>query len=158
TSTASALRHTQFGAQRTKDAIVDQLREETGSRPSVDLERPDVRLYVHVHADEATVGIDLAGESLHRRGFRVPGAPAPLKENLAAALLLLAGWPERAQAGAALLDPMCGSGTLLLEAAAIAERQAPGLRRTRFAVGGWRGHDPALWRRLCEEARKQQVQ
>jgi 23S rRNA (guanine2445-N2)-methyltransferase / 23S rRNA (guanine2069-N7)-methyltransferase len=152
TSIHSHFAHTQFGAQKTKDAIVDQLRERTGRRPSVDLAAPDVRVYVHVEEDQATVGVDLAGESLHRRGYRRPGAPAPLKENLAAGLLLYADWPRRAAAGEPLVDPMCGTGTLPVEAALIAADRAPGLGRRRFGFVGWRGHDAQLWRRLHAEA------
>jgi 23S rRNA (guanine2445-N2)-methyltransferase / 23S rRNA (guanine2069-N7)-methyltransferase len=153
TQIGSAITHTQFGAQRVKDAIVDQLRENTGARPSVDRESPDVLVNVHVDGATATVSIDLAAESLHRRGWRGPGAEAPLKENLAAAILLLAGWPARAKEGAPLVDPMCGSGTLLIEAAWMAQNRAPGLFRAERSPGGWLGHDAALWRKLTDEAR-----
>ena len=93
TSVASHLEHTHYGALKTKDAIVDQLRDETGERPSVDRAQPSVRVHVHVQSDQATASIDLSGESLHRRGYREESAQAPLKENLAAAILMLAGWP-----------------------------------------------------------------
>lgn len=151
--------HSRFYAQRTKDAICDQFRERTGIRPSVDRDRPELRIHLHCGADATRISIDLAGESLHRRGYRsgadgeVPAAP--LKENLAAALLLMAGWPERAAAGAPLVDPLCGSGTFLIEAAWIAGDIAPGLLRAGEAPPGrWRGHDPAAWRRVIEEARE----
>ena len=152
-SSSSALTHTQYGAQKTKDAIVDQFRDETGRRPSVDREAPDVRVNVYLHADRAIVSIDLSGESLHRRGWRALGVEAPLKETLAAAILALADWPARAVAGAPLVDPMCGSGTMPIEAALAAADVAPGLSRTRWGFAGWRGHDAASWRRLVDEAR-----
>lgn len=148
----SHLTHTHYGALRVKDAIVDQLREAWGERPSVDRERPDVRIEVYLFRDRATVSIDLAGESLHRRGYRGPAA-APLKENLAAAILLRAGWPEVARRGGTLLDPMCGSGTLVVEGALLAADVAPGLLRNYFGFRGWRGHDAPLCARLTEAAR-----
>jgi 23S rRNA (guanine2445-N2)-methyltransferase / 23S rRNA (guanine2069-N7)-methyltransferase len=148
----SRMTHSHYVALKTKDAIVDRLRDERGVRPNVDTERPDVRINVYLHADRATVGIDLSGESQHRRGYRVAGGAAPLKENLAAAILLLAEWPSRARAGAALVDPMCGSGTLLIEAALMAGDVAPGLRRAHAGCVGWRGHDRALWARLRADA------
>src|SRR5690606_35285809 len=151
-SSRSAITHTQFGAQKVKDAVVDRLREQTGRRPSVRPERPDLQLNVYVHRDEAQLAVDLSGESLHRRGYRPAGAAAPLKENLAAALLLRAGWPALAAEGAPLLDPMCGSGTLPIEAALIAADIAPGLARDYYGFLGWLGHIPAVWRQLREEA------
>ncbi len=143
---------------RVKDAIVDSLRDRAGARPSVDKERPDVRVHVHLGAaarggpvTRVTVSLDLAGEPLHRRGLDRAGAHAPLKETLAAALLYLMGWPERAARGEPLVDPLCGSGTLLVEGAWMALGVAPGLARRRFGVHGWRGHDPALWDRVRRE-------
>jgi 23S rRNA (guanine2069-N7)-methyltransferase / 23S rRNA (guanine2445-N2)-methyltransferase len=146
-ATASAL--------KVKDAIVDQIRDETGRRPSVDTQAPDVRVNVYLHEGRATVSIDLSGDSLHRRGWRAAGVEAPLKENLAAAILYLADWPAQAAAGAPLVDLMCGSGTLPIEAACMAANLAPGLGRTRFGFTNWRGHDAALWKRLVDEARAQ---
>jgi len=148
----SAITHTHFGALKVKDAIVDQLREVRGERPSVDTARPSVRVNVRLAADRATLALDLSGDSLHRRGYRGAGVPAPLKENLAAALLLRAGWPEIAAGGGAFLDPMCGSGTLPIEAALIAADVAPGLLRDWFGFLGWAQHDAALWHRLKREA------
>jgi 23S rRNA (guanine2445-N2)-methyltransferase / 23S rRNA (guanine2069-N7)-methyltransferase len=148
----SAITHTRYGALKVKDAIVDQLREQRGTRPDVDTTRPAVRINVRVVADEAVFAIDLAGESLHRRGWRTAGVAAPLKENLAAALLLRCGWPEIAAAGGAFVDPMCGSGTLPIEAATIAADIAPGIGRDYFGFLGWAGHDPALWAALLTEA------
>jgi len=140
-----------FVALKTKDAIVDRIRAAEGSRPDVDRRDPDVRINVHVSGSTTTVGLDFAGRGLHRRGRGDAALPAPLKENLAAAVLRIAGWS--AEAGdAPLLDPMCGSGTILIEAAAIARDVAPGLTRPRAAGEGWRSHDRELWARLVAEA------
>ena len=128
-----AITHTQFGAQKTKDAVVDQFVWRCGKRPSIDLKNPDWRLNVHLARDQAQVSIDLAGDSLHRRGYRLQGGIAPLKENLAAALLMRADWPGIAARGGALLDPMCGSGTLLIEGALMAMDIAPGIWRQRWS-------------------------
>jgi 23S rRNA (guanine2445-N2)-methyltransferase / 23S rRNA (guanine2069-N7)-methyltransferase len=139
------LRHSQFAAQKSKDAIVDRFRERCGTRPSVDLAVPDLRISLSLGRERATLGIDLGGEPLHRRGYRQSGVEAPLKENLAAALLLRCGWPVIAAAGGAFVDPMCGSGTLVIEAALIAADVAPGLLRRRFGFERWLQHDAALW-------------
>jgi 23S rRNA (guanine2445-N2)-methyltransferase / 23S rRNA (guanine2069-N7)-methyltransferase len=150
---SSGITHTHFGALKTKDAIVDQIRARTGERPSVQLEQPDVRIDVRLDRDRATVSLDLSGESLHRRAYRARGVAAPLKENLAAAVLLRCGWPAIVQEGGDFLDPMCGSGTLIIEAAMMALDIAPGSLRSHFGFIGWLGHDRALWERLVEEAR-----
>jgi 23S rRNA (guanine2445-N2)-methyltransferase / 23S rRNA (guanine2069-N7)-methyltransferase len=151
-SSRSAITHTLFGAQKVKDAIVDHCRERLGHRPSVDLARPDLRVNVYLDRDQATVSIDLSGESLHKRGYRTEGGKAPLKENLAAAILLRAGWPKIAAEGGQFIDPMCGSGTLPIEAALMAGDVAPGLRRESFGLFGWKGHDSELWFKLVNEA------
>jgi 23S rRNA (guanine2445-N2)-methyltransferase / 23S rRNA (guanine2069-N7)-methyltransferase len=148
----SKIQHTQFGAQKVKDAIVDQFRDNSGERPSVDIQNPDIRINVFLQRDEATLYLDLSGDSLHKRGYRQTGGAAPLKENLAAAILLRADWPRIAAEGGGLVDPMCGSGTLLIEAAMIAADVAPGLLRERFGFLAWKQHDAALWRRLLDEA------
>ncbi len=153
TAAEARITHTRFGAQRVKDAIVDRFLEREGRRPSVERDEPDLRINVHTLGETAAVAIDLSGDSLHRRGYREPGVAAPLKENLAAALLLKSGWAEIAAAGGALLDPMCGSGTLAIEAALIAADIAPGLERRYWGFHGWLGHRPALWRELVLEAR-----
>ncbi|TVR63304.1 MAG: bifunctional 23S rRNA (guanine(2069)-N(7))-methyltransferase RlmK/23S rRNA (guanine(2445)-N(2))-methyltransferase RlmL [Candidatus Competibacteraceae bacterium] len=145
--------HTHFGAQRVKDAIVDRFRARVGQRPGVEPRRPDLRIHARWQRGQATVGIDLSGDSLHRRGYREAIVTAPLKETLAAALLLKAGWPVIAGEGGPLLDPLCGSGTLAIEAAWIAGDQAPGLLRDYWGFNGWLGHIPALWNRLLAEAR-----
>ncbi len=140
-----AITHTHFGALKLKDAICDQLRARAGFRPTVARERPSVRIHAHASGTRITLGLDLAGESLHRRGYRVGSGAAPLKENVAAGMLLRAGWDELACSGAEFLDPLCGSGTLVIEAALIAAGIAPALQRTYFGFLGWRGHDPVLW-------------
>jgi 23S rRNA (guanine2445-N2)-methyltransferase / 23S rRNA (guanine2069-N7)-methyltransferase len=156
-ATHSQITHSQFGAQKTKDAICDQLRSVQGERPSVDLVAPDIRINVYLRNDEATVSLDLSGDSLHERGYRGDHRLAPLKENLAAAILLLAGYPEVVEKGGGLVDPMCGSGTLPLEAALIATRTAPGLSRRRWGFLAWKKHDPKLWEKLRTEADSERI-
>ncbi|HKJ09442.1 MAG TPA: bifunctional 23S rRNA (guanine(2069)-N(7))-methyltransferase RlmK/23S rRNA (guanine(2445)-N(2))-methyltransferase RlmL, partial [Gammaproteobacteria bacterium] len=151
-SAASAIGHSRYAALKVKDAVVDQFRSATGERPSVDVEQPDLRINLYLFRDQATVSIDLSGDSLHRRGYRRESVAAPLKENLAAAILMRAGWPAVAAQGGPLVDPMCGSGTLPIEAALMAGDVAPGLLRARFGFERWPGHRPALWQTLLEEA------
>ena len=148
-----SIRHTIYGSQLLKDAVCDNLRDATGERPNIKPERPDVLLHLHVEGATALLSVDFSGESLHRRGYRVDGGRAPLKENVAAAVLLRAGWRAIESQGGVLVDPMCGSGTFLTEAALIAADAAPALDREYFGFRGWRGHDTALWDSLCEEAR-----
>ena len=148
-SRESALDHTRFAAQRVKDAIVDQLRTGSGERPSVSRDQPDLRVHLHLYRDRATLSVDTSGESLHKRGWRRSPGRAPLPETLAAAMVLAGEWDRRAP----LLDPLCGSGTLLIEAAWIAHGFAPGLLRERFGFDTWPGHDGAAFERLREEAR-----
>jgi 23S rRNA (guanine2069-N7)-methyltransferase / 23S rRNA (guanine2445-N2)-methyltransferase len=145
--------HTHFGALKLKDAIVDSIREQTGSRPDIALERPSVRVHAHANGTLITVSLDLSGESLHRRGYRGAAGEAPLKENVAAGILVRSGWGEMAAAGAQFLDPMCGSGTLVIEAAMIAADIAPGLSRDYYGFLGWRGHDGQVWSEVLEEAK-----
>ena len=149
---APGVTHTHFGALKAKDAIVDQMRERSGERPSIDAERPDLRVNVYLHRGEASVSIDLSGESLHRRGYRTESGEAPLKENLAAAILLRAEWPTIASGGGALIDLMCGSGTLLIEGALMAADIAPGMMRDYFGFLYWLGHDASAWQGLLNEA------
>lgn len=146
-----------FVVLKSKDAIVDRIRQSEGARPNIDTERPDLRVNVHLKGSQVTVSLDFAGRSLHRRGIGragtgLAGTAAPLKENLAAAILRLAGWSERGQE-VPLYDPMCGSGTLLTEAAWMALDVAPGLARQGFGAAGWSGHDAKLWQELYNEAR-----
>jgi len=129
----SVLTHTNYIAQVVKDAIVDQQRERLGQRPSVDRKDPDVHVFVHLVANELTIYLDLAGESLHRRGYRAEALAAPLKENLAAAILRLAKWDPETP----FIDPMCGSGTLAIEAALRACNVAPGLLRPKMGFERW---------------------
>lgn len=146
------IRHTRFGAQTVKDGVVDALQLAGQERPNVDTKTPHLRIYAHLHRMNLTIGVDLSGESLHRRGYRRDVGHAPLKENLAAALLVRAGWPERLKAGEPLIDPLCGAGTLLIEAAMMAADQAPNLNRERFGFHGWAGHDDIAWSEQKREA------
>ena len=150
----SKIHHTQYGAQRVKDGIVDRFREQTGERPSVDLFQPDLRINVYLKHNQAIVSIDLSGESLHKRGYRVETTSAPLKEHLAAAILLTAEWPRLAKQGWGLVDPMCGSGTFLIESAMIAADIAPGILRDYFGFTYWKQHDKEIWKRLKAEAER----
>lgn len=159
-SSLSKITHTHFGALKVKDAIVDQIRSVQGSRPSVDPIRPDVRVNVYLHQDEATISIDLSGDSLHKRGYREEKVFAPMKENLAAAILMLTGWPEQCEkwgSETAFLDPMCGSGTLPIEAALMASNVAPGLSRNFFGFLNWKQHSASVWKRLLEEAKDLEI-
>ena len=149
------LRNTQFTALKVKDAVCDRLRAKRGNRPDVDAHDPDFAIDVAVHGDKATLYLNLSGESLHRRGYREAGVQveAPLKETLAAGMLLAAGWRELAATeGAAFVDPMCGSGTLAIEAALIAADIAPGLTRNRWGFDGWALHDEGAWQAERERA------
>lgn len=158
TTSQSRITHSHFGALKVKDAVVDQFRQRYGSRPSVQTQRPDLLINVYLIRDVATISLDLSGESLHRRGYRERGVAAPLKENLAAAILLRAGWPEIAHRGGALIDPVCGSGTLPIEAGLMAADVAPGLQRDYWGFLGWKQHDAALWDALLREARSRRTQ
>ncbi|PJE78290.1 Ribosomal RNA large subunit methyltransferase K/L [invertebrate metagenome] len=148
------IQHTHFGALVVKDAIVDQLRDRYGWRPSVQAKHPDIRINVHIQRGIAHISLDFSGESLHQRGYRLETGDAPMKENLAAAILLRAGWPDIAKNGGTLLDPMCGSGTILIEGAMMAADIAPGLLRTRFGFDKWPGHIQKLWLDELEQARE----
>jgi 23S rRNA (guanine2445-N2)-methyltransferase / 23S rRNA (guanine2069-N7)-methyltransferase len=150
--TSDNIRNTQFGAVKVKDAIVDSLRDVTGERPSVAKQDPDLRINARLSRDKVVISLDLSGDSLHRRGYRLKQGSAPMKENLAAGILLRSGWSEISAAGGALLDPMCGSGTILIEAALIAADIAPGLNRVSFGFERWLKHDNLVWQRLREEA------
>lgn len=153
----SKITHSHYAALRIKDAVVDQFNAALGKRPSVNTERPQLRINAYIHRDVARIYLDLSGSSLHQRGYRLATGDAPLKENLAAAILLRAGWPAIAEAGGALVDPMCGSGTLLFEAALIAGDVAPGLERSYFGFTRWKQHDDALWQTLITEAMQREA-
>ena len=149
---SSVINNTHFGALKVKDAIVDQMRDKFNCRPSINTEQPSIRINLHLQGETAQLSLDLSGESLHRRGYRDVSIKAPMKENLAAAMLLRCGWADIAKRGGTLLDPMCGSGTLLLEGAMIAADYAPGLLRDYFGFIGWKQHDAACWKKLRTEA------
>ena len=137
----SALTHSLYAAQVVKDAIVDQCRARSGRRPEVQRDDPDVRLNLHLQRNVAHLALDLSGAPLHRRGWRAQQGVAPLKETVAAALLLRARWPEAHAAGSVLFDPLCGAGTLLIEGALMAAQVPSGAARARFGCERWRGHD-----------------
>ncbi|MGD9158273.1 MAG: bifunctional 23S rRNA (guanine(2069)-N(7))-methyltransferase RlmK/23S rRNA (guanine(2445)-N(2))-methyltransferase RlmL, partial [Desulfobacteraceae bacterium] len=151
-SNQSIVKHTHFGALKVKDAIVDQFREKYNIRPSIDTSLPDLRINVHMNRKKVTVSLDLSGISLHKRGYRSDKGLAPLKENLAATILIRSGWPEISRKGGGFIDPMCGSGTLPIEAAMIAGDMAPGLLREYFGFLKWRQHKPEVWQMLVDEA------
>lgn len=144
------LNHSRYAALKIKDAIVDQLRMKQGARPNVDTENPDLRVVAYLNNGRCTISLDASGASLHERGYRLHGAQAPLKETLAAAIILMSGWNPRTP----FIDPMCGSGTLPLEAALIALDLAPGLFRDRFGFFGWPDFDRGLWQKVTDEARE----
>ncbi len=145
-------RDTRFGALKAKDGIVDRLREIWGSRPDVDPKNPDLRITIRLKNGLFTGLLDLSGAPLHERGGERESGKAPVRETLAAAMLLHADWPRRAREGQPLVDPMCGSGTLLLEGAAMALDQAPGLYRKSWGFEGWKQHDAKQWEILKTEA------
>ncbi len=146
--------HSGFVSQKIKDALVDKFRDETGARPSVNRDKPEIRINFFCHKNHAQIYLDLTGNSLHQRGYRTSAGQAPLKENLAAALLIRAGWPERLKSDNTLIDPMCGSATLLVEGAFMAWNQAPGLIRKRWGFYHWKQHDENLWHDLLKDARE----
>ena len=148
---SGAIGHTHFAALKVKDAVVDRLRVRRGQRPQIDTEQPDLLLNLHLRGEEATLYVDVGGGALHRRGYRRAAGPAPLRETLAAAVLWRAGWPQM-DAGTPLLDPMCGSGTLVLEAALMAADIAPGLGRRRCGLLVWEPFPSEIWQNLLDEA------
>ncbi len=156
--TNALIRNSHFGALAVKDAIVDDLRARRGERPGIDKRDPDMIINARLAKNVLHLAVDLSGDSLHRRGYRVDQGEAPLKENLAAALLLRAGWPQSAQKGEALFDPMCGSGTFLIEGAMMAADMAPGLLRDRFGFHYWSAFNEALFRDIKEEAIEREKQ
>jgi putative N6-adenine-specific DNA methylase len=146
----SKITHSKYAALRVKDAICDQFIKRTGKRPSVDVERPLVALNLHLHKNQAVLSLDSSGNSLHKRGYRPILTRAPLNEALAAALVLRTGW----RGETAFADPLCGSGTLVIEAAWIALHRPPGLTRKHFGFMGWMDYDVRLWTGLRDEARR----
>ena len=140
-------RHSKFVSYKVKDAIVDQFREKTGKRPNISVANPDLRLNMHIAEDHCTLSLDSSGESLHRRGYRQESVEAPLNEVLAAGMILMTGW----QGDTDFIDPMCGSGTLLVEAALIAHNMAPGLFRKEYAFEKWPDFDADLFDRIYND-------
>ncbi|ADM41290.1 23S rRNA (guanine-N-2-) -methyltransferase RlmL [Edwardsiella tarda FL6-60] len=148
--TNEEIRNTQYGALKVKDAIVDRFTRSIDARPSVAKQDPDIRISVYLQRETAIVSLDLSGDGLHQRGYRDLTGQAPLKETLAAAVVLRSGW----QPGTPMVDPMCGSGTLLIEAAMMASDRAPGLQRERWGFMGWLGHNADLWQEVRVEAQR----
>jgi putative N6-adenine-specific DNA methylase len=141
-------KHSGYVALKTKDAIVDQIRNVTGSRPNVQIQNPDILINLHVANDVVTLSVDSSGEPLNRRGYRIGVHPSPINEVLAAGMLMKAGWTP----DTTLIDPMCGSGTIVLEAAMMAKNMAPGLKRETFGFMKWNNFDSDLWKELKSEA------
>jgi 23S rRNA (guanine2445-N2)-methyltransferase / 23S rRNA (guanine2069-N7)-methyltransferase len=152
-TTHPVINNSHFATLKVKDAIADQFKQEYGSRPDVERNRPDIRINAYLDKQHCTVYLDLSGEALHKRGYRQQAGTAPLKENLAAAILLRAHWPRQAADNRPLIDPLCGSATLLLEAAYMAAGMAPGLLRDYFGFFHWKQHDAATWEQLVNEAK-----
>ena len=149
--TNQEIRHTQFGAMRVKDAIVDYFERQGKARPNVDKDYPDVRIHAYLNKEELVVSLDLSGEALHLRGYREDTGQAPLRETLAAAIVLRSGWTK----GTPLVDPMCGSGTLLIEAAQMEVQIAPQLHRLHWGFDCWKGHNQDAWDKVKAEAVQQ---
>ncbi len=147
-----AIEHSHFASLRVKDAIVDYFRERTGKRPDINTRNPDIRLNLHIKDSQAALSLDMSGESLHRRGYRRQTGEAPLKETLAAGICLLSGINKEHPQDLTIIDPMCGSGTLLIEAALIISNSAPGLQRPSFGFMKWQRHTPKIWQALVQEA------
>ena len=146
------INNSHYATLKIKDAIADRFRETADRRPDVSRERPDIRINCYIDRSECSLYLDLSGEPLHRRGYRLDAGVAPLKESLAAAILLRAQWPQKAAAGRPLLDPMCGAATFLIEAAFIAGDIAPGLLRDYYGFLGWKQHQPDVWQELIAQA------
>lgn len=148
--TGGFINNTQFGALKIKDAVVDRFRDDDIERPNVSRVDADFKIDAHFRNGVITIAINFSGPSLHQRGYRSTTGEAPLKENLAANMLVRSGWQA---APSTLLDPFCGSGTVLIEAALMAADIAPGLQRSRFGFEHWRRHDKAVWQNVVEEAK-----
>ncbi|WJV60843.1 bifunctional 23S rRNA (guanine(2069)-N(7))-methyltransferase RlmK/23S rRNA (guanine(2445)-N(2))-methyltransferase RlmL [Pectobacteriaceae bacterium CE70] len=148
TGTNDEIRNSQYGALKVKDAIVDSFTRKSGLRPDVARQQPDIRINVFLQRETANVALDLSGDGLHMRGYREMAGQAPLKENLAAAIVLRSGWEQ----GMPMVDPLCGSGTLLIEAAMMAADRAPGLHRQHWGFLAWQKHDALLWKDVTTAA------
>ena len=151
--------HSHYGALKVKDGIVDYFQDKFATRPDIDTQYPDLKVHAHINRNKLTLSIDLTGYSLHQRGYREgQQVSAPLKENVAAAILMRANWAEIARGGGSFYDPMCGSGTFLIEAAMIASDLAPGLEKSgQMALNTWLGHDKRLWEKLIAEAKQREA-
>ena len=144
----SNLTHSQYVTQKAKDAIVDQFRDATGDRPNVDIDNPDLRIHLHIYQNVCTLSFDSSGESLHKRGYRDYTNQAPINEALAAALIMLSGWDKKTP----FADFMCGSGTLLIEAAMMAKNMAPNKFKKKFGFETWKDFDADLWKQIYSDA------
>ncbi len=151
---ASVMNHSHYAALKTKDAIVDRFRDLTGSRPGVDTENPDVRINIHLFKNLCNVSIDSSGYSLHKRGYRIKTGAAPISEVLAAGMILLSGWDKKCN----FIDPMCGSGTIVCEAALIANNIPPGYYRKAFGFQKWKDFDNVLWEQIKTDALSDQYE
>jgi putative N6-adenine-specific DNA methylase len=149
--TQSKMTHSLYVSQKTKDSIVDQMRDNTGKRPNVDINNPTLRIHLHINKDEAEISLDSSGSSLHRRGYRQQQVEAPLAETLAAGMIALSGWDKNSP----FTDLMCGSGTIVIEAAMMARNIAPGLLRREFGFHRWKDFNSELWNALIDEAKSQ---
>jgi len=150
---SNTFKHSKYVALKVKDAIVDQFRERTNRRPDVDTRFPDISINVHINNNEVSLSLDSSGESLHKRGYRHSGHPAPLNECLAAGMLMLAGW----EPSIPLIDPMCGTGTILIEAAMMAANIAPGVKRKKYPFMNWKDFDRGLWMSVVKEGKEAEI-
>ena len=155
TLSRSNLDHTHYASLKVKDAIVDQFRDKVNSRPVIEKQQPDLHIHINIHRNQASISLDLSGESLHRRGYRSEHTGAPLKEHLAASMIAQSGWNYETAKTHRFVDPMCGSGTFAIEAAMIAANIAPGLDRDYFGFSKWLKHDIGMWQNCLEQAEKQ---
>lgn len=146
-------RHANYVALKTKDAIVDRFREKYGERPNIDVKNPDLKINIHIRQNIVTVSLDSSGYSLHMRGYRKNQVEAPLNEVLAAGLVLLSGWNKQTD----ILDPMCGSGTILTEAALIATNRPPQKLTREFGFKKWKNFDPEIWEMVCNDAKSREI-
>jgi 23S rRNA (guanine2445-N2)-methyltransferase / 23S rRNA (guanine2069-N7)-methyltransferase len=155
TLSRSSMDHTHYASLKVKDAIVDQFRQLLGNRPSIEKHQPDIHIHINIHKNQASLSLDLSGESLHRRGYRTEHSGAPLKEHLAASIIAHAGWTREIAKSHRFVDPMCGSGTFVIEAAMIAANIAPALDRAYFGFSKWLQHDVDMWQQCLAEAESQ---
>jgi len=146
--------HSKYVALKSKDAIVDQFRKKYGERPSIDVENPDIKINIHIARDQVTVSLDSSGDTLNKRGYRKEGVFAPLNEVLAAGLVSLSGWNKKTD----FVDPMCGSGTILIEAAMMARNIAPNINRKSFAFKNWKDFNQETWDKVLADAKNQETE